>query len=1495
MDNPRPSTSALSDTAIADELGLDEELSGFSSDSDEEVILPTLENLSDEDSDDSDEGNLGQGPSQSNRPSTDWCAYNGPDFVQYSYTNASGGYKPPSTNKPLNKSSKQIEHRKFRELLVTELVGNVRSSATRKRKSTTDNPERLDGKQHFLRSFENKKKDCKKNLLKTLVRAENEGHQEYLKLLLNEVNNKQTRLKRLRETRRRTKQQPVNVIKKKVRTRLKRLRETRRRTKQQPVNVIKKKVRQQPVNVIKKKKVRKNLLKTLENEGHQKYLKLLLNEVNNKQTRLKRLRETRRRTKQQPVNVIKKKKNLLKTLVRAENEGHQEYLKLLLNEVINKQTRLKRLRETRRRTKQQPVNVIKKKSTKYLKLLLNEVNNKQTRLKRLRETRRMTKQQPVNVIKKKVRQQPVNVIKKKKVRKNVLKTLVRAENEGHQEYLKLLLNEINNKQTRLKRQRGMRRRTKQQPVNVIKKKVRKNVLKTLENEGHQEYLKLLLNEVNNKQTRLKRLRETRRRTKQQPVNVIKKKVRQQPVNVIKKKKVRKNVLKTLVRTEKEGHQEYLKLLLNEVNNKQTRLKRLRETRRTKQQPVNVIKKKKVRVNNKQTRLKRLRERRTKQQPVNVIKKKVRQQPVNVIKKKKVRKNLLKTLVRAENEGHQEYLKLLLYEVNNKQTRLKRLRETRRRTKQQPVNVIKKKVRQQPVNVIKKKKVRKNVLKTLDRAENEGHQEYLKLLLYEVNNKQTRLKRLRETRRRTKQQPVNVIKKKVRQQPVNVIKKKKVRTRLIMLRETRRRTKQQPVNVIKKKVRKNLLKTLVRAENEGHQEYLKLLLNEVNNKQTRLKRLRETRRRTKQQPVNVIKKKVRKNLLKTLVRAENEGHQEYLKLLLNEIINKQTRLKRLRETRRRTKQQPVNVIKKKVRKNVLKTLDRAENEGHQEYLKLLLYEVNNKQTRLKRLRETRRRTKQQPVNVIKEKVRQQPVNVLKKKKVRKNLLKTLVRAENEGHQEYLKLLLNEVNNKQTRLKRLRETRRRTKQQPVNVIKKKVRKNVLKTLDRAENEGHQEYLKLLLYEVNNKQTRLKRLRETRRRTKQQPVNVIKEKVRQQPVNVLKKKKVRKNLLKTLVRAENEGHQEYLKLLLNEVNNKQTRLKRLRETRRRTKQQPVNVIKKKVRVNNKQTRLKRLRETRRTKQQPVNVIKKKVRQQPVNVIKKKKVRKNLLKTLVRAENEGHQEYLKLLLNEIINKQTRLKRLRETRRRTKQQPVNVIKKKVRKNVLKTLDRAENEGHQEYLKLLLYEVNNKQTRLKRLRETRRRTKQQPVNVIKKKVRQQPVNVIKKKKVRKNLLKTLVRAENEGHQEYLKLLLNEVNNKQTRLKRLRETRRRTKQQPVNVIKKKVRQQPVNVIKKKKVRKNVLKTLDRAENEGHQEYLKLLLYEVNNKQTRLKRLRETRRRTKQQPVNVIKEKVRQQPVNVLKKKKVRKNLLKTLVRAENEGHQEYLKLLLNEII
>ncbi|KAG8251191.1 hypothetical protein J6590_084877 [Homalodisca vitripennis] len=108
-----------------------------------------------------------------------------------------------------------------------------------------------------------------------------------------------------------------------------------------------------------------------------------------------------------------------------------------------------------------------------------------------------------------------------------------------------------------------------------------------------------------------------------------------------------------------------------------------------------------------------------------------------------KKNLLKTLVRAENEGHQEYLKLILKEVMNRQTRLKMLRETRRRTKQQPVNVIKKKVRQQPVNVIKKKKVRKNVLKILVRAENEGHQEYLKLLLYEVINKQTRLKRLRE--------------------------------------------------------------------------------------------------------------------------------------------------------------------------------------------------------------------------------------------------------------------------------------------------------------------------------------------------------------------------------------------------------------------------------------------------------------------------------------------------------------------------------------------------------------------------------------------------------------------------------------------------------------------------------------------------------------------------------------------------------------------------------
>ncbi|KAG8264923.1 hypothetical protein J6590_106747 [Homalodisca vitripennis] len=120
----------------------------------------------------------------------------------------------------------------------------------------------------------------------------------------------------------------------------------------------------------------------------------------------------------------------------------------------------------------------------------------------------------------------------------------------------------------------------------------------------------------------------------------------------------------------------------------------------------------------------------------------------------------------------------------------------------------------------------------ERAENEGHQEYLKLLLNEVINKQTRLKRLRETRRRTKQQPVNVIKKKVRQQPVNVIKKKKVRPVNVI----KKKVRQQQVNVIKEKGRKNLLKTLVRAENEGHQEYLKLLLNEVMNRQTRLKRL-----------------------------------------------------------------------------------------------------------------------------------------------------------------------------------------------------------------------------------------------------------------------------------------------------------------------------------------------------------------------------------------------------------------------------------------------------------------------------------------------------------------------------------------------------------------------------------------------------------------------------------------------------------------------------------
>ncbi|KAG8290193.1 hypothetical protein J6590_088301 [Homalodisca vitripennis] len=44
----------------------------------------------------------------------------------------------------------------------------------------------------------------------------------------------------------------------------------------------------------------------------------------------------------------------------------------------------------------------------------------------------------------------------------------------------------------------------------------------------------------------------------------------------------------------------------------------------------------------------------------------------------------------------------------------------------------------------------------------------------------------------------------------------------------------------------------------------------------------------------IPSKLNKNLLKSLVKAENEGHNEYLKLLVNEVINKQSRLKRLRE-------------------------------------------------------------------------------------------------------------------------------------------------------------------------------------------------------------------------------------------------------------------------------------------------------------------------------------------------------------------------------------------------------------------------------------------------------------------------------------------------------------------------------------------------------------------------------------------------------------------------
>ncbi|CAH0391283.1 unnamed protein product [Bemisia tabaci] len=64
----------------------------------------------------------------------------------------------------LNKGLKYLNHRKFQESLITQLVGDVRNSPVnlkRGRRSTADNEERLDGRQHFVSSHPNSKsKDC---------------------------------------------------------------------------------------------------------------------------------------------------------------------------------------------------------------------------------------------------------------------------------------------------------------------------------------------------------------------------------------------------------------------------------------------------------------------------------------------------------------------------------------------------------------------------------------------------------------------------------------------------------------------------------------------------------------------------------------------------------------------------------------------------------------------------------------------------------------------------------------------------------------------------------------------------------------------------------------------------------------------------------------------------------------------------------------------------------------------------------------------------------------------------------------------------------------------------------------------------------------------------------------------------------------------------------------------------------------------------------------
>ncbi|KAG8318069.1 hypothetical protein J6590_009946 [Homalodisca vitripennis] len=119
-----PSTSFLSDSEVIAELQNDNDSSSdedMQSDCDE--VLPTLENITDSDSDNS----LDLGPTANSGGGDDgldnsWSVYQGPDFPNFPYT-LLGGYKEPNVNKPVSISD--FFHLMFTIKLLNDIIAET--------------------------------------------------------------------------------------------------------------------------------------------------------------------------------------------------------------------------------------------------------------------------------------------------------------------------------------------------------------------------------------------------------------------------------------------------------------------------------------------------------------------------------------------------------------------------------------------------------------------------------------------------------------------------------------------------------------------------------------------------------------------------------------------------------------------------------------------------------------------------------------------------------------------------------------------------------------------------------------------------------------------------------------------------------------------------------------------------------------------------------------------------------------------------------------------------------------------------------------------------------------------------------------------------------------------------------------------------------------------------------------------------------------------------